>query len=170
MAYFDAASTEPLHPAARETLLAALEDGWADPARLYREGRQAALLLAAARERVAAILACRADEVSFTASGTDAVHRGLLGMLRAQQTHRAAHSAVEHSAVLHALEWWQGEADSVPVDRVGRIAGPLPDAGVVALEGLDLRAVEPGWYELLCLPLKVVASDGAPARALLRTL
>jgi len=43
-------------------------------------------------------------------------------------------------------------------------------AGVVPLEGLDLRAVEPGGYELLCLPLKLVGSDGAPARALLRTL
>ena len=46
----------------------------------------------------------------------------------------------------------------------------LLDAGVVAVEGLDLRAVEPGWYELNCLPLKVVGSDGAPARALLRRL
>jgi arylformamidase len=46
----------------------------------------------------------------------------------------------------------------------------LLDAGIVAVEGLDLRAVEPGWYELICLPLKVVGSDGAPARALLRRL
>jgi arylformamidase len=46
----------------------------------------------------------------------------------------------------------------------------LLDAGVVAVEGLDLRAVDPGWYELICLPLKVVGSDGAPARALLRRL
>jgi arylformamidase len=46
----------------------------------------------------------------------------------------------------------------------------LLGAGVVALEGLDLRAVEPGRYELLCLPLKVVGADGAPVRAVLRTL
>jgi arylformamidase len=44
----------------------------------------------------------------------------------------------------------------------------LLSAGVVVLEGLDLRAVEPGPYELLCLPLRIVGSDGAPARALLR--
>jgi len=42
--------------------------------------------------------------------------------------------------------------------------------GVVPLEGVDLRTVDPGWYDLLCLPLKLVGSDGAPARALLRTL
>ena len=40
-------------------------------------------------------------------------------------------------------------------------------AGVVPLEGLDLRAVEPGEYRLVCLPLRVVGSDGAPARAVL---
>jgi|SRR5436190_13605255 len=43
----------------------------------------------------------------------------------------------------------------------------LLGAGVVAVEGLDLRAVEPGEYDLICAPLKLVGSDGAPARALL---
>jgi arylformamidase len=43
----------------------------------------------------------------------------------------------------------------------------LLGAGVVAVEGLDLRLVEPGPYVLLCLPLKIVGSDGAPARAIL---
>ncbi len=44
----------------------------------------------------------------------------------------------------------------------------LLGAGVVALEGLDLRGVEPGPYELLCLPIRVTDTDGAPARVLLR--
>jgi len=43
-------------------------------------------------------------------------------------------------------------------------------AGVVALEGLDLRAVEPGAYGLVCTPVLIAGSDGAPARALLETL
>jgi arylformamidase len=43
----------------------------------------------------------------------------------------------------------------------------LLGAGVVALEGLDLRQVEPGEYQLVCAPLKLVGSDGAPARTLL---
>ena len=41
-------------------------------------------------------------------------------------------------------------------------------AGVVILEGVDLRGVEPGRYELLCLPIRLVDCDGAPCRALLR--
>lgn len=43
----------------------------------------------------------------------------------------------------------------------------LLKAGVVILEGVDLSAVEAGAYELYCLPLKLVGSDGAPARAIL---
>ncbi|MPZ22686.1 MAG: cyclase family protein [Dehalococcoidia bacterium] len=43
----------------------------------------------------------------------------------------------------------------------------LLGAGVVIVEGLDLREVEPGDYELVCLPLAVAGCDGAPARAML---
>lgn len=43
-------------------------------------------------------------------------------------------------------------------------------AGIWVIEGLDLSKVGPGGYELICLPLKIVKADGAPARALLRKL
>jgi len=46
----------------------------------------------------------------------------------------------------------------------------LLGAGIWIVEGLDLSSVEPGAYEFLCLPLRLVGSDGAPARALLRDL
>ena len=46
----------------------------------------------------------------------------------------------------------------------------LLGASTAVVEGLDLRAVAPGPYRLICLPLKLVGSDGGPARAvLLRT-
>ena len=46
----------------------------------------------------------------------------------------------------------------------------LLGARTAVVEGLDLRAVAPGPYRLICLPLKLVGSDGGPARAvLLRT-
>ena len=41
-------------------------------------------------------------------------------------------------------------------------------AGVWIVEGLDLSAVSPGRYELICLPLRMPGADGAPARAILR--
>ena len=43
----------------------------------------------------------------------------------------------------------------------------LLGAGIVPVEGLDLRKIEPGPYTFVCLPLDLVGSDGAPARAVL---
>jgi arylformamidase len=72
------------------------------------------------------------------------------------------------------------DAAALLLDRGARLVGvdyltvgdetvhhTLLDAGVVALEGLDLSRVEPGRYELVCAPLKLVGSDGAPARVFL---
>ena len=44
----------------------------------------------------------------------------------------------------------------------------LLGAGVIVVEGLDLAEVEPGDYDMTCLPLRLVAADGAPARVVLR--
>jgi arylformamidase len=44
----------------------------------------------------------------------------------------------------------------------------LLGGGAIIIEGLNLRDVEPGIYDMLCLPLRVVGADGAPARVLLR--
>ncbi|WP_445524183.1 cysteine desulfurase/sulfurtransferase TusA family protein [Streptomyces cyslabdanicus] len=127
MAYFDAASSAPLHPVARQALLAALDEGWADPARLYREGRRARLLLDAAREAAAEAVGCRADELAFTSSGTRAVHSGIAGALagRRRVGRHLIVSAVEHSSVLHSAEAHEadgGPVTRVPVDRQGRVA------------------------------------------------
>ena len=53
-------------------------------------------------------------------------------------------------------------ADPAPTHRI------LLEAGVLVIEGLNLSGVEPGEYTLLCLPLKISGSDGAPARVLLQ--
>ena len=45
----------------------------------------------------------------------------------------------------------------------------LDAAGIVILENLDLRAVDPGVYELIALPLKIKDGDGSPVRAILRS-
>jgi arylformamidase len=46
----------------------------------------------------------------------------------------------------------------------------LLEQEVIIVEGVDLRDVPPGRYELVCLPLRVAGIDGAPVRAVLRTL
>src|SRR5437899_3302850 len=124
--FLDAASGQPMHPAARAALDAALDTGWADPARLYGAARRARMLLDGARESVAAALECRTDEVSFTASATQAIHLGVAGTLlgRARTGRDLVTSAVEHSAVLHAAESHErggGTRTAVRVDRHGRV-------------------------------------------------
>jgi arylformamidase len=51
--------------------------------------------------------------------------------------------------------------------RIHRI---LLDAGIWIIEGLDLSPVRAGRYDMICLPVKLHASDGAPARAILRPI
>jgi len=141
--YLDSASAEPLHPAAREVLLAALDSGYADPRRLHGPGRSARLLLDNAREVIASCLGVRTDEVTFTPSGTHAVHLGVLGLLagNARRGRRLLAGAVEHSSVLHAGSWHRGQGgsfDMMPVDVTGRLD---PTTVVRALAAADEGAV-----------------------------
>ncbi len=53
-------------------------------------------------------------------------------------------------------------ADGAKIHRI------LLEAGIWIIEGLDLSAVRAGSYDLICLPVKLHGSDGAPARAILR--
>jgi arylformamidase len=76
-----------------------------------------------------------------------------------------------------AARWLAGrETRLVGVDylSVESFAAPEPlthrtllNAGLVIVEGLDLREIAPGDYTLCCLPLKLAGADGAPARAVL---
>ncbi|MBE1535134.1 cysteine desulfurase family protein [Actinomadura algeriensis] len=146
--YLDAASTEPPHPAARAALLDALDSAWADPARLYGTARGTRIVLDRARARVANVLGVRPDEVSFTSSGTQAVHLAVLGGLRARRrvgSHLVV-GAVEHSSVLHAAELHErdgGEVTLVGVDRSGRVdpaefaAALRPDTALACLQSAN---------------------------------
>ncbi|MFF7351037.1 cysteine desulfurase/sulfurtransferase TusA family protein [Streptomyces filipinensis] len=148
MGYFDAASAVPLHPVARQALLASLDEGWADPARLYREGRKARMLLDAAREAAAEAVGCRADELAFTSSGTRAVHAGVAGALagRRRAGRHLIVSAVEHSSVLHSAEVLEadgGTVTQVPVNRAGLVdpagyaAALRPDTALACLQSAN---------------------------------
>ncbi len=55
-------------------------------------------------------------------------------------------------------------------DEVSTTHVVLLENEVIIVEGLDLRAVEPGGYNLTCLPMKIAGADGAPVRALLSPL
>ena len=62
--------------------------------------------------------------------------------------------------------------DYLSIEQFKKPGGPahrvLLSQGVVIIEGLNLADVEPGMYELYCLPLRIAGADGAPARVVLK--
>lgn len=152
--YLDAASAEPLHPAAREVLLAAYERGYADPRRLHGPGRDARLLLDNAREVVAQSLGLGRDEVYFTSSGSEAVQLGVIGLRRATADRAGGRgdqggvtvtTAVEHQSVHESAAWRSDGMVAVEVDRLGRV-----DPAAVA-EAVAATAVERGQAALVAV-------------------
>jgi arylformamidase len=80
-----------------------------------------------------------------------------LGAARALVNRGVSLVGLDYLSVAHADE-------QVPVHRA------FLDHGVILLEGIDLSEIEPGRYELICFPLRLRGSDGAPCRAVLRDL
>jgi len=81
-------------------------------------------------------------------------------------TQDAAQWIVDHDICLIGVDY-------LSVQRYGEGSQTheiLLSAGVIIVEGLNLVRVESGMYELICLPLKLVGSEGAPARAVLRKM
>jgi cysteine desulfurase len=151
-AYFDAATAAPLHPTGRQALLAALEDGWADPGKLYSQARRARQLLDAATAAAAEVIGVRPEEITFCSGGTEACHRAVRGLLSGRQRvgRVFVHSTVEHSAVLQAAEAHMdagGERVAVPVDRLGRVDLDA-FAAAVSREGVAAAALMSANHEV----------------------
>jgi len=77
----------------------------------------------------------------------------------------AARILVEHGMQLVGIDYLSVEEFNFVEPETHLI---LLGAGIVIVEGLALRDVPPGDYELICLPLKIKDGDGSPARAVLR--
>jgi arylformamidase len=87
-------------------------------------------------------------------------HREYVGV-----TESGARYLVECGVTVVGVDYLSVEVFRAPGAPAHRV---LLGAGTAVIEGLDLRQVEPGEYEMLCLPLRIVGSDGAPARVVLR--
>ncbi len=136
-----------MHPAARTTLLAAIEAGWADPRRLHHEARTARRLLDRARAVLAEGLGVRPSEVAFAPDGPTAVRWMVEGLRYAARRSggRTVASAVEHSAVL--LPGRQVAAEAAAPERFEEVA---VDAGA----RVDLAR----WGRAVRVPGTVVAA------------
>jgi arylformamidase len=80
-------------------------------------------------------------------------------------TESGAKHLVEHGIKVVGVDYLSVEEFRKPGAPAHRL---LLGAGTIVIEGLNLRDVEPGVYDMYCLPLLVVGCDGAPARVVLR--
>ena len=80
-------------------------------------------------------------------------------------TESGARHLVDHGVKVVGVDYLSVEQFHTPGAPAHHV---LLGAGVIVIEGLNLRDVEPGVYDMYCLPLLIVGSDGAPARVVLR--
>ena len=106
MIYLDYNATTPLCAAAREAMRPFLEKHFGNPSSVHAAGREARAAIDDARERIAALLGARPNEIIFTSGGTEANNLAVLGLARrcASKGKHLISNRAEHHAVLHALE------------------------------------------------------------------
>jgi cysteine desulfurase len=124
--YLDHAATTPLRPEALEAMLPFLGGDFGNPSSPHSFGRRARAALDEAHERIAAQINAGPREIVITSGGTEALNLALKGAAWAGKArgHRIVTSAVEHHAVLHALQQLEKfgfEIIELPVDRYGRV-------------------------------------------------
>ena len=135
--YFDYAATTPLHPDVRDAMLPYLTGDFGNPSATYSLAKDAGRAIDDARETIAELLGCSANEVVFTSGGTESINSGIKGVAFAQQLARVGDqivtSAIEHHAVLHScqyLEKFGFEIVQLPVNHDGLVD---PDEAAAAL-------------------------------------
>jgi cysteine desulfurase len=124
--YLDHAATTPLRPEALEAMLPFLGGDFGNPSSPHSFGRRARAALDEAHERIAGQINAAPREIVVTSGGTEALNLALKGAAWAGKArgHRIVTSAVEHHAVLHALQQLEKfgfEIIELPVDRYGRV-------------------------------------------------
>lgn len=105
--YFDHAATTPLDPRVLESMLPFYGKYFGNPSSLHRAGQEARQALEVGRCQVAELLQARADEIVFTASGTEADNMALLGVAnryRPQDCHLVT-SSFEHPAIRETCKY-----------------------------------------------------------------
>lgn len=123
--YLDHNATTPVHPAVLEAMLPYLREHFGNPSSPHVYGQRAKRAVDRARDQVAALLACRPDEVLFTSGGTEANNLAVRGVVEAQAPRRhVVTSAVEHPATTRPCELLERQGFEVtraPVDGTGRV-------------------------------------------------
>ncbi|HEX2308589.1 MAG TPA: cysteine desulfurase family protein [Jatrophihabitantaceae bacterium] len=138
--YLDHAATTPMLPEAIGAMTAAMAET-GNPSSLHAAGRAARRRVEESREKIADALGARPSEVIFTGGGTEADNLAVKGIFwgrrnRDPRRRRVVASAVEHHAVMDAVEWLAehegAEVTWLPVDHVGRVSVAAFEAELAA--------------------------------------
>src|ERR1700728_1656624 len=119
----DANATTPLHPEVLEAMRPFLLEQFGNASSIHQEGQQARSAVEHARGRVAQFLGCRPSEIVFTSGGPESDNLAVFGSVKPGD--HVITTAVEHHAVLHAVEKLRDravEVDFLPVDGQGVLA------------------------------------------------
>ena len=107
--YLDYAATTPVDPRVVEAMRPYWLTDWGNPSSVYAVGRRARRALDDARDRIAQVLNCRANEIVFSGCGSESDNLAIKGGTLAQAEQRGRRHVVttriEHHAVLHACQW-----------------------------------------------------------------
>ena len=152
MAYLDHAATTPMLDEALAAYVAAAREV-GNPSSLHAAGRRARRLVEESRERIAAALGARPSEVVFTSGGTESDNLAVKGLFWARRAgslgrSRVVASAVEHHAVMDAVDWLVAHEGALvswlPVDGAGRI-DPAGLSAVLEAYAEEVAVVSVQW-------------------------
>jgi cysteine desulfurase len=106
MIYLDYNATTPLCDAAREAMLPYLDRHFGNPSSIHAAGREARAAIDNARDKLAALLRVKPNEIIFTSGGTESCNLAVFGLARCcmQRGGHVISAKTEHHAVLNAIE------------------------------------------------------------------
>jgi cysteine desulfurase len=106
MIYLDYNATTPLCDAAREAMLPYLDRHFGNPSSVHAAGREARAAIDNARDKLAALLRVKPNEIVFTSGGTESCNLAVFGLARCgmQRGGHVISAKTEHHAVLNAIE------------------------------------------------------------------
>lgn len=124
--YLDHNATTPLLPSVVEAMLPYLRDHFGNPSSDHAYGHRAHAAVDLAREQIATLLGCHADEIVFTSGGTESNNLAIHGVTEAIASHRRTivSSTVEHPATVEPLRHMESAGWTIrrlPVTREGSI-------------------------------------------------
>ncbi len=128
MIYLDYAATTPVDRRVLEAMLPYFSETFGNPSSVHRFGQKAEAAVEEAREKVAAVLNCRPEEIVFTSCGSEADNLALRGAMLAGReqgrtwllTSRAEHHAVSKTAE-HLERFFGVQVAWLNVDACGQV-------------------------------------------------